>query len=399
MGTGDNYLPFVPEEEKLTMNESTEQQEKELTLEEVRARLSPEIFEVHLEKTRERITREASIERSIVRLDQEKKIQDTLLAGQNVAIRGLKRIGKSSMLNSLVNDFGADNSIKFDAIPILSDSSLDYFKKRFGLYEVCKFIRQKEIEQGKQASIEEIREKITESGQTPFEYLNQYLKDNNIKCFIAIDEVVNVIDNEGFLRYIASLGNLDELQIALVLHFVDIENNKMLQKIFGEDYQEFYIRPLTLEETRLLVEKDLEGSYLTFAPDAIEKIYEFTGGKAREINYFVNEFLAEFCSVDVKKLNYTASDMEDVIERIERNFDNIFNHYRQVFQKTFNDEERDVLKKIMQGKKLPFALSNEGIMQNLLDTMWVTKDEENQVYRLNGQVLEMFFQKYPNLLK
>jgi len=42
MATGDNYPSFVPAEEELITHESPERQEKELTLEEVRAKILAE---------------------------------------------------------------------------------------------------------------------------------------------------------------------------------------------------------------------------------------------------------------------------------------------------------------------------------------------------------------------
>ena len=267
-----------------------------------------------------------SVVDSIVRRDQELEITEELRDGKPVLIRGTWRIGKSSMLLSLANHkFGKENSLFVTATDerIAKDATEYDFINHFGKGKISNFIAGKKLPAKESDNLEgygkrldrqnEIGRLISESGKDPFEYLNDFLAERNETVFLAVDEAANLGEHPAeFLEYLASLKNFSQLRIAVVLHRL-AEFDEVFPKIF-EGYKTHFMRALSIEETGDLIRRPLEGTPINFDDEAVQKIFEFTGGRPMEIHNVCHALMDQLSKLKSYKITYRADDIEKIIK-------------------------------------------------------------------------------------
>ncbi|OGI60641.1 hypothetical protein A2641_01930 [Candidatus Nomurabacteria bacterium RIFCSPHIGHO2_01_FULL_37_25] len=327
------------------------------------------------------------IKDSIVRLDQEAKIVETLRADKPVLIRGNWRMGKTSMMESLqTHQFGLKNSIVADVMMEnpYSAKSLKNFQKQFGLNAVVEFIAKREFKKK-----DELRKQITKSRKFPFEFLNDYLIEHGEKVFLSLDEVIFFAEELEKLKYLANLKSLSNIQITLVLHRVAYYESSF-KEIF-EEYETHFVRALTLEEVETLVRKPLEGTRITFTDDAIQRIFEFTGGRPMEIN---NVCWALMGSSEHKnyKFTYSAEDIDALTRKETWELGEPFRiaivNYKNIYTSSMNNEEQAIIDKLIEKGEVPVSEIEAVKVQPLIDTTFVTRDFAKGAYRINGELFK-----------
>ena len=320
MATGDNYPSFVPAEEELITHESPERQEKELTLEEVRAKILAEegiTLEQHISNITQRHSPFSHEKDSVIRLEEEQKIFEELEKSKPVIIRGPTQTGKTSILLALQKRY--KNSIKIDQ---MSDS------RRLGLFNVVGFISKRE-----NRGNDEIEKEIKESGSTPMEYLENYLKERDEICLLEIDEIaklLHLVNHEDILKAIGNLKNSSVFRVVLVFHIFGAKEKQQLIEALGDynsNYSIFDLRDsITLDEVFKLIKKNLEGTYITLTDRAIQLIFTETKGVPIYINFFLDLFLREISSYDeVNQLKYDHNDIFTYLRLFQDNLPN--NHF------------------------------------------------------------------------
>ena len=338
-----------------------------------------------------------SADDSLVRLDQEKIIADKLQEHTPILIRGNWRIGKTSMLYSLEkHHFGKENSIFIDAstYTVSRDSSLEDFQKEFGARNVAEFIANKEFKnieyKEKNEKEKEIRKEIKESQKPPLEFLNDYLVSKNEKIFLSLDEVIGFKEQPEKLKYLADLKNLSNIQLAIVLHRIASAED-MFKDIFT-GYETYFIKSLSLDETKTLIRKPLEGTRVNFEDSAIEKIMNFTGGRPMEINDFCWTLMEKFSENKNHKFTYTAEDIEKLTQKVlSGNYESFMrelDNYKQVYERSINNEEKEIIDKLAIENEIPISEIDAKKIQPLIDTTFVKKEEEKGVYKINGDLFK-----------
>ncbi|MDD3284431.1 MAG: hypothetical protein PHZ07_02450 [Patescibacteria group bacterium] len=335
------------------------------------------------------------IEDSIVRLDQEEEIYEDLENNKSILIRGNWRAGKTSMLKSLENHkFGKENSIFID-VAVLSSYSLEEFKKIFGKYQIIDFISQKTNQDENK-----VEEQIKNSGKTPIEYLIQYLEQNSEEnIFLEIDEVISLAQkNPEALKYLASLKNVSQIKLAIVLHrFHSFEED--FKKIF-DGFETHFVKPLSFDEAKKLVLAPLKDTPITFSNDAIKKILEFSGGRPYEINNLCHAIMSDNSESSNQKLNYEKSDIEKAINNYHDLYSDISNvvyNYEAIYLKSLSQEERDIIDLLITKKQIPISDIDKKIIQPLIDTTFVRLNEKDSVYEINGSFFQICLEK--NLIR
>lgn len=330
---------------------------------------------------------------SIVRLDQEAEIAETLRGDKPVLIRGNWRMGKTSMIRSLeTHQFGSENSIIIDAMAEGAgrDESVEDFQKHFGAYTIAGFIARREFTgaelKDRFEKKNEIRKQISESQKSPFEFLNDYLAQRGEKVFLSLDEVIGFAEQPEKLKYLADLKSLRNVQLAIVLHrFASFENS--FKEIF-DGYETHFVRPLTLEEVGALVRKPLEGTQITFTDDAIQRIFEFTGGRPMEINNVCNALMDQFSEHKNYRFTYRAEDIDGLTGKETWQFGESFrvaiDTYKRVYGRSMSDEERAIIGRLIEIDEIPISEIDPTTVQPLIDTTFVAKDESKEIYRING---------------
>ncbi|HNZ86837.1 MAG TPA: hypothetical protein PLD95_04730 [bacterium] len=336
-----------------------------------------------------------AIEDSIVRLEQEEKIYKNLEDNQPVLIRGNWRSGKTSMLKSLKNHkFGKENSIFIDASTIFSNS-IDEFKSNFGKYQIIEF-----LSQHTKQNENEIAGEIFNSKKTPIEYLIQYLdknKENNV--FLGIDEVITLAQkNPQALEYIASLKNINQIKLAVVLHRFHSYEEKF-QEIFN-GFETHFLKPLSLDEVKKLITEPLKGSPVTFSDDAIEEILKFSGGRPYEINNLLNKIMSSYSEISKQKFSYIKEDIEEVANNyfeLSAEMNNVVYNYEAIYLRSLSQQERGVIDTLVRDKQIPISNIERNVIQPLIDTSFVKEDKNKNIYTINGSFFETCLEK--NLIR
>jgi len=322
---------------------------------------------------------------SIVRLDQEKAIGDAMDSGKPVLVRGNWRMGKTSMARSLKTHRFGDASVLKD-VAMFSGESLDNFKKAL-FYEILRKIKNPEVERDR-----EEERTLIENGQDPFGYLNDHLKSKGETMYVSLDEVIAFADKPEILEYIASLRNHSNIKLNIVLHRYH-KYEQRFAEIF-KDFETYFIRPLTLEEVRLLITKPLENTPIGFTDEAIQKIFEITGGRPMEVNnichYLFNPY-GDGHSEDKKELKivYGQSDIDKIMIRSfwdlkAEPFRVAIDTYKRVYERSMSDEERAIIDRLISEKQVLVADIDKALIQPLVDTTFVKIVDG--YYSINGSL-------------
>lgn len=356
-GTYDGYLKYSKQqiENEEWSPEDWALAEKELTKE----RSADMFFQVA-----SRYEQAGVVADSIVRQEQEQAIQADLEAGQPVLIRGNWRMGKTSMVFSL------------------------------------RLVGDEKVWEERNAESKRIAKEIEESGQNAFAYLSEWLKARGETAFIALDEVIAHYEDKEALEYFASLGKLSNLKVALVLHrFHQFEET--FAQIF-KDFKTHFIKPLTLEETTLLVRTPLAGTPIEITDEAIARIQEITGGRPMEINNICRQlfFPQDRYGRDAEKpkLRHDVPDVEAIMSLSNYELkDNVFSSaistYKRVYAKSMSDEERTIIDLLIDQGSIPVGTMDSAKIKPLVDTTYVRLDEKDQVYRVNGTLFSRVVQE------
>ena len=291
---------------------------------------------------------------SFIRNQQEKDIVQDIMSGNNVLIRGIKRIGKTSMLLAL--------RAKFPGSVIVSpcDQALDGFK-----WELADAIR----------------------GQTEIEvdWQNNPIKEWVLKCdapFLAIDEVTGL--SEELCTYIAKIITENpKLRIALVIHHGKIDENKK----FFPKLQQHYINAVSREEAKRLILKPLE-QYPElkefFSRYCLEEIQKCAGGIPYLIHAVCSEILdilSEHASFDealkaIKALSYALSYGYN---------EKLMNRCAGMLNISLASSEKDSLLALASGKSISSKQA-----EPLIRIGVVRRKQGAPGYEINGRLLENF---------
>jgi hypothetical protein len=357
----------------------------------------------YFDKAGDKYEQHKPIPDSLVRLDQEAEIAEKLHTNTPVLIRGNWRIGKTSMVKSLAtHQFGEENTIYIDVNDYnkSEDESLVDFQKRFGTHTIANFIAEREHADSKSIDIDgrkdEIIIQINESQQSPFEFLNDYLGKKDEKVFLSLDEVISYSRQPEIMRYLSSLKDLSQVQLAIVLHRMASDENSF-KEIFG-GYETYFMRALTMEEVGIIVRKPLEGTKITFTHDAIQRIFGFTGGRPMEVNNICKALMDENSEHKNYRFTYRAEDIDGLTKietwKLKVPFESAVNTYKHIYSYSLNNEERTIIDRLIKEERgVSVSEINAHTVQSLIDTTFVTKDENNGVYRINGELFKRVLSK------
>jgi hypothetical protein len=323
---------------------------------------------------------------SVVRLDQEKAIAEDLENHKPVLIRGVWRTGKTSKVFSVGNHVFQNKNCLTESVDIYgSEESPENFKRSLCLSDAAEIIAGSRTDWEKR---HEIEDEIKKSGRAPLEYLNDYLIVRGEKVFLALDEVVAFHKNPEKLKFLASLKDLINIRLGIVLHHI-AESEKDFAEIF-RDFKTHYVRPLTIEEVGLLVRRPLEGKPIDFTNEAIEKIFEITGGRPLEINNICRVLFDPYSKSKKWKAHYNAADIDEVVTAAKEDyrgvFDTVLRNYEKVYKLAFGDTERKIIDRLINEAEIPAEGDDfDGkAMQTLINLSFVREDKRVGAYVING---------------
>ena len=327
-------------------------------------------------------------EHSIVRIDQQVAIANDLKTGVPVLIRGLVQAGKTSMAKSLIaREFKDDPHLYVDITthPRRGEDIL----RALGSFEVAHaFVTQEHgIEHPARDkkyydSIQEMYDRIQNSGKTPFQYWNDYLASKGEVGYLFVDEKANLLER-SLREATEHIKGLSNVRTAIILHFSPARETEFRETFKG--FHTYFIRPLTLEESATLVRTPLRDTLIMWTDEAIEKLYEFTGGRPFEIGT-VCRYVLPHSANDAPTI--TGPDIERKVEALwsEAFFSgNIKNHYDRLFSMLRGEPSlaKSFTELIKRGE-VPASSLGESEAKQLLDVGLIKENEEAKTYGING---------------
>lgn len=394
-GTGPDENPgmqFVPNKSPETPNtqnvgdqENTTPLEKDNTplQRDFRVLSEQEKINIYL-KLKGRFGTLSGYKESVVRLDQEQEISSSLHQGISVAIRGTRRIGKTSMLMSLHDQHngifihGGNYGMKAKDLP------QDKFLLIFGRSEVADYLC-KNSEEKKQ----KIENSIAESGKPPFEFLHESLYANTGFILVAIDELIS-LQREEYLRHVADLTQFGNIHLVIDLPRIADDERRFGQIFSG--FKEFYMRSLSYKEIEAHIQHVTERTGISFTPEAIDTIMKFSGGRPMEINTLcLTLFDRDYDSAGIKEM-YHEADVQSItshaLTKYASEFEILIDNYEEEYYRALNDQERMVVQLILRKGRVHEAEIDSDLANSLLLLNFIKRDDNTNDFSINGGLFE-----------
>ncbi|MEI6510837.1 MAG: hypothetical protein WCO25_02225 [Candidatus Uhrbacteria bacterium] len=289
------------------------------------------------------------VRESVVRLDQERAVADSLRAGRPVVIRGVWRAGKTSLGHALRRNFPG---------PFVHEDVGPY---------------------GTELSAESFRTSLAETvdGQSGNERT------------IVIDEAIALADRPDLLVVIDGL-RVPGVRLAVVAHWTRDTDQTMRRAFDG--YDSHFVRGLTKDEVRLVALRPFAGTPVAFTDAAIDRLASLSGGRPLEVQLLCSALLdpskpfwrddATFDAADVDRLSGNETAMRQLA-------DEGLSHYRKVYDFAFDDEDRALFRSIAENGGVAAGDADPVRVQPLLDIGYLRRDGDGS-YRANGELFERF---------
>lgn len=346
------------------------------------------------------------VEHSVIRTEQQNKLLKDLESGVPVVIEAHKRQGKTSMLKSLGNVWKEKNGTEPIYIDMnkrdieYKDLSAEEFKGEVGKEEIEYFFE----DNFPDFDFNEISKEM--EGKTPFEILDAFLEKNGEgkQFLIEVDELIETAKkNDGRLESLAeSLKNLKNVKVLLAWHPFDIYSDQA--KSAFKDYERTPIKPLDVEDAKILIEKPLKdkGSDISFSDEAIQKIYDYAGGRPMDMNLFCGQLTGGTNFDAVQKMRYEKTDIEEFINKNNLNelhstkdiFAATYDDIPKIYMYDLNKEHKDAINTLVKaGGEVQVSDITEQNGQDLINLGFVNKDEKNNTYKIKGEVVFNLFKQ------
>lgn len=339
---------------------------------------------------------------SFVRLEQEERIAVDLLAGQPVLVRGVTRMGKTSMVKSIETHFFDGETLYLEVRggdETGKHTPIEEYRQTFGLGAVADLICQLEnpglslfafVAAKRQLSLE-----IRLSLKPPFQYLDDYLGHHQKTAFVALDEVISQSHDVDRFRHIAELTKYRNLRLALVIH-CSAHNEDVIAEVFA-DFQTHFVQAISRADVELLVRTPLEGTGISLSDDAIDEIIKQSGSRPLEINHICRALLRAAAQSERNPIKVRIFDGDDVrnlmnmdLPQLKMLLDIVFWNYEHVLQAAISDQERQLLSRIASASGLStdqIVSQETGLIDRLVDMTYVVRDDASGQYRINGELL------------
>ncbi len=289
------------------------------------------------------------VRESIVRLDQERAVADSLRAGRPVVIRGVWRAGKTSLGHALRRNFPG---------PFVHEDVGPY---------------------GTELSAESFRASLAET-------VDERPGDERT---IVIDEAIALADRPDLLGVIDDL-RAPGVRLAVVAHWTRNTDQAMRRAFDG--YDAHFVRLLTRDEVRLVALRPFVGTPVTFTDAAVDRLADLSGGRALEVQLLCSALLdpskpfwrddATFDASDVDRLSGNEIAMRQLA-------DEGLSHYRKVYDSAFDEEDRALFRSIAENGGAAAGDADPARVRPLLDIAYL-RSESDGSYRTNGELFERF---------
>lgn len=350
----------------------------------------------HFSNLEEEFANAMPVEKSIVRVEQQNEIMNNLESGSIVVIEAYMRQGKTSMLRSLGNAWEE----KYNQEPLFLDitrlknedfeKSSEDFSKDFAASRISTY-----IEDNFNMDDDEIEEGMKD--KDPFIYLDELLGKSNKNILLEVDEFTTFFEknNKNGEVFMEKVKNLKNIKTIIAWHAYDVYQDRA--DVCFKDCIKTPIKPLSLNDTKTFVQDHLNKakSDVNFSESAIQKVYDYTGGRPMDVGFFLSQITGGSRVEAVRKMQYEQSDIEEFINKNQLNESNrakdvctaTCDNIPMIFNRVLNSKHKDAITLMVKnGGEVKVSEIEESNAKELINVGLVAKDEINNSYKLNGEL-------------
>jgi len=294
------------------------------------------------------------------------RLPAVLAQGQHVSLFGLRKVGKTSLINQLRQRFVATPTVFIDcqAWPAKAES---YFA------EILQQLHKGLTAQGvKDLTAPPAAVDADQFRQRFLAYFERWQASGRREPFLLIlDEIDKFFpdrkmkDSEEILaeyvhcfRILRGLAQTRQCLVLLVIAYrPDVNRHNQLTDRIGENpmfrsFQEEYLGFLNAEDSTAMIKEIGTWKDIVWEPEAARRVFDYCGGHPLIIRLFASEACEEGSrkAIDLARVEETASDQQ-------RNFrkNDIGNYYQEGVCDLLREEEREVLTRICQNGRTPVS--------------------------------------------
>jgi Cdc6-like AAA superfamily ATPase len=307
-----------------------------------------------------------------------KRLPSVLAQGQHIGIFGLRKVGKTSLINQLRQRFVATPTVFIDC-QAFSASAEIYFE------EILKQLQAELRSHGvKGLSRERSTSSVENARQQFITFYDLWEKTGQRGPFlIVLDEIDKLFPNKEvknseeilaeyvrFFRLLRGLVQSGQCLVTLVIAYrPDVNRRNLLTPAVGENpmfqsFQEEYLGFLSPEDSQAMIREIGRWKQIEWDEDAAKRVFDYCGGHPLITRFFASHACEEGAlkAIDYSRVEETAKEIQGALRRNE-----IGNYYSEGVWELLRHDEQQVLRLICQQDKAAFP--EEQIPRDLEDAL------------------------------
>ncbi|MBL0702034.1 MAG: ATP-binding protein [Desulfosarcina sp.] len=283
-----------------------------------------------------------------------KRLPSVLIQGQNVGIFGLRKVGKTSLINLIRQRF-SDTPVVYIDCQGFSEKAAVYFEETLKQlqHELQSFVTAKLPPLAQFFDRESFRRHVltlfeiwkASGQQSPF----LIILDEIDKLFPAekyADSEKILKEYIHFFRVVRGLAQSHRCLVTMVIAYrPDVNRRNILGERISENpmfrsFQEEYLGFLSAKESNALICEIGVWKKIIWTAKAASKVYNYCGGHPLITRIFASQACQEgvLKSIDLERVEQTASEIKKEMRR-----NDIGNYYKEGVWDLLNDDEKQVL--------------------------------------------------------
>jgi hypothetical protein len=295
-----------------------------------------------------------------------KRLPAVLAQGQHIGIFGLRKVGKTSLINQLRQRFVSTPTVFIDCQAFSPRAEIYFEEILKQLQAELRSHDVKGIPGGRSiSSVENFRQQF-------LTFYDLWEKTGQRGPFLIIlDEIDKLFPNKevknseeilaeyvGFFRLLRGLAQSRQCLVTLVIAYrPDVNRRNLLTPTVGENpmfqlFQEEYLGFLSPADSQTMIREIGCWKQIEWDEDAAQRVFEYCGGHPLITRFFASHACEEGGrkAIDYPRVEETAKEIQATLRRNE-----IGNYYREGVWELLRDDEQPVLRLICQRDQAGFS--------------------------------------------
>jgi|GEM_PF-6423543 len=260
-------------------------------------------------------------EESLVRLDEEEKIHQTLSSGVPVLLRGRTRSGNSTFLESLShhyypNAYTVSGSELGEQASAVSGNDEEWSSKKIEIMRTTLFYRAFRKYVSARNDSDDLTDKFMQSPD-PLKFFNEVLERDGQEVLLTIEEALlassfsqNPDEVAKSFELMADMGKESHIHLTVQMHWSSSEQDALSTAFSG--FSEYFLRPLSEGEIKVIIEDLLSNTGIHVDDEVYSAMYHYSGGRPVEAKLAAKVMLVHGLSMRPKEGLFTMREWSEV---------------------------------------------------------------------------------------